>query len=400
MGGGNNNSIRELMNSGTRLFVVLAAVGMLAVPEMSWSGTWNVEKDGSGDFTVIQHAVDAAADGDTILIGPGRYDDYATYDTVDGTLICYVYIPDKSLTLVGSGMGMTVIGPASEIHPVTEHERGINAAYYGAGELFISDLTVEHLNAGILIGHQSGRIERCEFRNHSRGTALIVAYTAVYEVKSCVFTNYVNGIFPAGCDGLRIVDTVFQDNYFGVNSTSATGMEIINCMYENNTLGVQLFSGSAASIQGCVFNTSHPWGEGIAATMGSAVEILNTEIRPGGAWGIQADGGSSVSGSGNVVAAGTTAVIDLMNANMTMGDSHILADGGLAVKCRHLIDDTWTIDLRNNWWGVADASTIADLIHDGTDDPEIPAIVLFEPFADGEVPNESMSWGTLKNLYR
>ena len=134
--------------------------------------------------------------------------------------------------------------------------------------------------------------------------------------------------------------------------------------------------------------------------MGSAVEILNTEIRPGGAWGIKADGGSSVSGSGNIVAAGATAVIDLMNANMTMGDSHILADGGLAVKCRHLIDDTWTIDLRNNWWGVADASTIAGLIHDGTDDPEIPAIVLFEPFADGEVPNESMSWGTLKNLYR
>ena len=144
----------------SRCALALVAATIFTAPVTSRAGTWNVEKDGSGDYSVIQHAVDAAADGDTILIGPGRYDDYATYDTVDGTLICYVYIPDKSLTLVGSGMGMTVIGPASEIHPVTEHERGINAAYYGAGELFISDLSVEHLYGGILVGHHSGKIER------------------------------------------------------------------------------------------------------------------------------------------------------------------------------------------------------------------------------------------------
>ena len=32
-----------------------------------------VEKGGSGDFTVIQDAVDAAADGDVIMIGAGNH---------------------------------------------------------------------------------------------------------------------------------------------------------------------------------------------------------------------------------------------------------------------------------------------------------------------------------------
>lgn len=36
--------------------------------------TWRVELDGSGDFSDIQPAVDAAASGDTILVGPGRFD--------------------------------------------------------------------------------------------------------------------------------------------------------------------------------------------------------------------------------------------------------------------------------------------------------------------------------------
>lgn len=36
--------------------------------------TWRVERDGSGDYTIIQDAVDAAASGDTIRIGPGRFD--------------------------------------------------------------------------------------------------------------------------------------------------------------------------------------------------------------------------------------------------------------------------------------------------------------------------------------
>jgi len=69
---------------------------------------FRVEKDGTGDFTIIQDAVEAASDGDTIEIGPGRYADFfaAPYD-----IQAVVYIEDKSLSFVGSGQELTVIGP-------------------------------------------------------------------------------------------------------------------------------------------------------------------------------------------------------------------------------------------------------------------------------------------------
>jgi len=52
---------------------VLLTLGALVVLVSSApAATWTVERDGTGDFTVIQEAGDVAADGDTIRIGRGR----------------------------------------------------------------------------------------------------------------------------------------------------------------------------------------------------------------------------------------------------------------------------------------------------------------------------------------
>jgi len=41
--------------------------------------TWRVEENCSGEFTTIQPAIDAAADGDTISIGAGWYKETNDY---------------------------------------------------------------------------------------------------------------------------------------------------------------------------------------------------------------------------------------------------------------------------------------------------------------------------------
>ena len=51
-----------------------ACLSLLLASAMSAQGTvWTVDFDGSGDFDEIQPAVDAAADGDVILVAPGGY---------------------------------------------------------------------------------------------------------------------------------------------------------------------------------------------------------------------------------------------------------------------------------------------------------------------------------------
>jgi hypothetical protein len=66
---------------------VLALASFAATPALA--NTWRVEANGSGDFTQIQDAVLAAADGDVILVGNGTYDPVA----IDG----------KSLTITAIG---------------------------------------------------------------------------------------------------------------------------------------------------------------------------------------------------------------------------------------------------------------------------------------------------------
>jgi hypothetical protein len=46
---------------------------MIVLPCLAFSATLNVKQDGTGDYTVIQTAIDAANPGDTVLVYPGRY---------------------------------------------------------------------------------------------------------------------------------------------------------------------------------------------------------------------------------------------------------------------------------------------------------------------------------------
>jgi hypothetical protein len=109
--------------------------------------TWHVIKDGSGDFIVIQEAVNAAASGDTIRIGPGRFLDHAPfgpwpYDT-------YVGVTKSVLTLIGSGSDQTIIGPPpSPGEASREVTLGI-CALSNVSAVRIESLAMENLYDGI-----------------------------------------------------------------------------------------------------------------------------------------------------------------------------------------------------------------------------------------------------------
>ena len=93
--------------------VVALIMASLILPAVIGAVTLRVERDGSGDYMTIQPAVDAAAAGDTILIGPGYYTEYQTVvlpgggDPVD----VYVYVRTDELTILGTEPVATIIGP-------------------------------------------------------------------------------------------------------------------------------------------------------------------------------------------------------------------------------------------------------------------------------------------------
>ena len=155
-----------------------------------------------GDFTVIQHAVDAAENGDIIEIGPGRFDDYVThypspyYDV-------YVDIQGKSLELHGAGVGNTIIGPEDLNH--NESPSCLLAKYGSPCDIIISGISFENANdqAIVLQGGYTD-IVNCGFYgdsiNHSEVVGIVASGEINSHVRECTFSGFNTGLSIHGQD--------------------------------------------------------------------------------------------------------------------------------------------------------------------------------------------------------
>ena len=62
-------------------YLSISIVGFCLFTSSGIAGTYHVALDGSGDFTSIRTAVEAAVDGDYVVIHPGLYTGYAEIET-------------------------------------------------------------------------------------------------------------------------------------------------------------------------------------------------------------------------------------------------------------------------------------------------------------------------------
>ncbi len=380
----------------TLVATVLAALAATG----SWGATWRVELDGSGDFTDIQPAVDAAAAGDTILIGPGRFDTFRPCVAPGWTDDTIVWVTKDDLTFIGSGQDVTIIGPPTYSGASGEHPKGFcqfgefdgsirnltienveNGVYWWHGNLFLEDCNLRALNSsaiGLLIWPAGGMARNCRFEMSSGGRGCVVATAGInFAIEDCQFAGPGYAIAAVG----------------GSQNTNIRRCEIRDPRY-----GVIIEQGSTASVADCQITDAGEYA--ILVTTASALTLDRTTVR-GAATGISVGGGSSLAGN-RVVVENTTreALLFCCNALVTLSTCHILPTTGWAVRCFGSWSNVHTLDLTGNYWGTADAAAIAASIWDGNDETAIQCTMQFVPFADGPVPTESTSWGNLKALLR
>ena len=198
-----------------RTYLAVILVGLFFSPVAA--KTWHVEADGTGDFSVIQDAVDAATDGDIIAIGPGRFDQYST-DQTWGHF--YVIIEGKDLTFVGSGPDVTFIGPSDPLYHRWPGPDVHLLCSYQASRLTIRDLTLEH----------SPYIQ-------------VRAHNARVEVDNCIVRGTGDGIYTRNSKGGYIRGSTF-DRLNSFSSTSIgfhgpeQGVVIEDCRFKGGSLGI------------------------------------------------------------------------------------------------------------------------------------------------------------------
>lgn len=213
------------------------------VQPVTWGGT------GAGctaSYSSIQAAIDdvSVAAGWTVYIDPGTFQENVTVN--------------KSVTLQGSGVGVTIVQPGAASTPSLACGAGSCASvantvfYVTADNVTIRDLTIDGDNSSVASG----------------------------TVVNGVDINARNGIYGNDADFLIVEDTEVKNVYLrGIQVSASDGVEVRNNDIQNvdgSIYSISVFYYTSGGIvEG---NTIDETGDGIAANWSTGTQILNNTI--------------------------------------------------------------------------------------------------------------------------
>ncbi len=385
----------------------------------AFGATWTVAKDGSGDFTVIQDAVDAAADGDVIEIGPGQYEEYQFFD---GDLYgSHVRVVDKDLTFIGAGPDKTVIGTEESID---------NLWIYGIRAFDCQSIHVENLSVAVDRGRCADfqiptiEFENCTFFSQRTYNAwcygVLPSYVENGIIRGCKFFDLDVAVgFYGPVQGLVVEDCEFIKCGYGVNAENRNpgGLGIScafqNCLFDGQwdywSSGINFGSDAQLNVTDCSFMRCSSYSLRFEGNDYSTVRDCVIEDVGGGndhrvGCVILADE-HKVRFENNIIT--SDYLCFKVHGNGTphissFNQNHILVQGG-----GYYVVGIWGVywnhpdeilNMVNNYWGTTDEDAIARRIMDGG--PEFGFVVEYLPLADGPVPVQSVTLDEVKSFFR
>jgi hypothetical protein len=363
--------------------------------------TWRVELNGSGNFTDIQPAVNAAAAGDTILIGPGRFATFHPAVAPAWTEQTIVWVTKDNLTFIGSGQGSTILGPTTYYGPYGKDPKGFCS--FGEFRGTIKDLTIENIENGVYWWSGSIVVDGCTVKGENNPSFVgMLLWPLGATIRNCTIDTHFAGVACVIGGGAR--DVNFEDCSFpgygrGVGCMDGSqNTRFARCTFVHSYDGVIFDSQSQGTMSDCSFDGI----QANALTVMNGAQLHMSLVRiNGAATGIVVASGASVTGT-NVILQGTQGdgLLACCNAFVTLTESHFLPAQGYAVRCSSTWANASTLNLTGNYWGTVDALAISNSIWDAVDQPSINCTAQFMPYADGPVPTESTTWGGLKALWR
>jgi hypothetical protein len=261
-----------------KLLLVIALV--LVGASNTAARTWNVERDGSGDYAVIQDAVNAAAEGDTIRIGPGRFDEGQVYSFPGWTEFVRVMVNSPILTFIGTGP-TTIIGQPQFWDPAQGEHFGIVAGVYigSPGRLTIRNIAFENIYTAIYTEEIDVAVENCSFYSNCYGCKSWRGSDV--SIRNCEFIDITRNGTHVLCwsqDWLEVIDCTFVLDDIPAGSQRHMGLEgvqdglVENCQFSEGVAGIGLSSGARATIRNCVFD-----GQSAGCISASVGSHLNVE---------------------------------------------------------------------------------------------------------------------------
>lgn len=389
----------------TTLRFALLTLAVLQIAAPAVARTWRVEKDGTGDFTVLYEAADACAAGDTILIGPGRFEEYRREPDYLWNAYCCIHLRVSGVTLIGSGVETTTIG-FEHYDPHHEHFV-IGISCNNNNDLKVQDITVSGVKEGIHFEGPCLIVENSNFVECNLGVATASQETTV--LNQCRFLeSQSRGVFGAHPDGVAITECEFADGlHYSISGVGGSGWVVRDTEIHDCSGGVQFEQGAVGVVERCYVQIAGGTAPPIGLLSGSVFSLYDN-VFTGEHWAASfLTNGTVVTAYNNTFQGGDYTAIEIGSTPMDFHGNHILNGGGMSVLAlwqRGSLSAPYDLDLSGNFWGTTDAAQIAAWIDDYNDHPPMDnyhyVIVDFEPYEDQPVQTEQTSWGTVKSLFR
>ena len=203
--------------------------------------TWTVAKDGSGDYSVIQDALNVCAAGDTIFLMPGRYDSLRVHSYGGRGTLSAIMVPTVApLTFIGAARDGVFLGPSvltanDGVYPT----RVMRPDGVQSGRIKMSNVTMENtrtladisspftfsnctfrgaVDSGVLLeGAPEVEIENCAFVGVQRDGSMegietySIAWNPRLAVKNCTFDDLNLAIDLRGCPEFEFSQLTFRN---------------------------------------------------------------------------------------------------------------------------------------------------------------------------------------------
>ncbi len=388
---------------------ILSALILLSMASSSAARTWNVERDGSGDFIVIQDAVNASAEGDTIRIGSGRFNEGQVYSFPGWTEFVRVMVNKPNLTLIGSGP-TTIIGQPQPWDPVQGEHRGIVAGvYYGSpGRLRISEIAFENIHTAIITEEIDVLVASCNFLSDSYGCKFWHGSSVLIDCCRFVDMNRDGRhVLCWGQETLSIEDCDFVLDEIPNGSQGHIGLEGIqdgfvdNCNFYAGVVGVNLSSGARVSIRNCIFDGQSSGG--VYPSIGTQMIVEDSVFRNQRAAMYSGVHSNAVTISRCVIEdvedcsfkVGYIGSLTVNNCDLARGREGVVAIMEQFEPCPPQV-----LDMSDNYWGTDNPDSIQAWIFDAADSDSACYLIDYTPFRNESTPARRESLGGVKSLFR
>ena len=369
----------------------LVCITMILLSTSSFAETLRVETDGSGDYTVIQWAVNAAAEGDTILVGPGFYGQRSDVVTPGWTRKVNVQLDKDHLTIIGAGPDSTIIGGAIPWVWGTDETMGFaSSSYWGSNDVHIEGLKIQNTTYGFIADQSvNTTIINCEYEGCYYS---LITWGGAVIVRNTHFLNQlIHGAhFSANTlISASIIDCVFDDtnvsNYFSkhISLESSQSVTISGSTFLGSAVGIA-GHGSHVTVSDCRLEEIERFSID-TGIFPSTMIINNCQIRDTGIGILMESRNTNLEvsntffdgiGDASFVyeSLGTGFIKD---SNLCKGDTYVVR--GPADKSDEPTPEIH-FDMRNNWWGTTDQDSIQAWIYDSNEEPVYNYFIDWFPF--------------------